>query len=65
VGFFWGAPVRGAPQLKADPELAHAAITVDTKRLWPVVFLNDWLAKHQGQNILPRSVAPKQLQKKF
>jgi hypothetical protein len=40
--------------LLVDQELADAAISIGSSRLWPVEFLDRWLAKHQGKKIEPR-----------
>ena len=46
--------VRCYELLMVDQELANAAISVGTTRLWPIVFLDYWLAKQQGKKIEPR-----------
>jgi predicted DNA-binding transcriptional regulator AlpA len=40
--------------LKVDHALAEACITIGTKRLWPIIFLDEWLAQHRGKTIAPR-----------
>src|SRR5262245_24463275 len=41
--------------LKVDHELAAAAISNGNSRVWPIAFLDAWLAKNQGKNIDPRT----------